>query len=116
VLGADPPRNQREIPLEIRWKSTADPSENKQTNQLRIPKPPQSSGTNLNLRNNWRRRVIELTIPSQMHSSKFNLGAWLCLNLGCKVVGLPRRWGADPIRNQREISAKSTADPPEINK
>jgi hypothetical protein len=37
--------------------------------------------------------VIELTILSQMHFSEFNLGAWLCLNLGCKVVGCGRAAG-----------------------
>jgi hypothetical protein len=55
-----------------------------------------------------------LTILSQMHFSEFNLGAWLCLNLGYKVVGRPRRWGADPLRNQREISAKSAPNQPQI--
>jgi hypothetical protein len=60
--------------------------------------------------------VIELTILSQMHFSEFNLGAWLCLNLGYKVVGRPRRSGADPLRNQREISAKSARNQREINR
>jgi hypothetical protein len=82
--GADP----SEISAKFRWKSTADPPENKQTNQpqiprgnqMQIPKQPQLSGTNLNLKNNWRSRVIELTILSQMHFSEFNLDAWLCMN------------------------------------
>ena len=102
-------------------KSTTDPLGNQQPNQLQIPrgnqmqipKPPQLSGTNLNLKNNWRCRVIELTILSQMHFSEFNLEAWLCLNLVWKVVGRPRRWGPGAqipqksARNQREINRRS---------
>jgi hypothetical protein len=51
--------------------------------------------------------VIELTILSQMHFSEFDLEAWLCLNLACKVVGRPRRWG--PGAQIPQKSARNSA-------
>jgi hypothetical protein len=63
-------RNPPQIPPEN--KQTTDPPGNSNAD----PQTTTIKGNQFKLKNNWKRRVIELTILSHIHFSEFKLGAW----------------------------------------